>query len=118
MTGVSPNNSPINVIPALRNTIQNTSATVPNGFANPSSVNYLEPGYFAVPQMRLVSLTTFNLRLLKNTAFSIGKNMYFGQTTSFKIYYGPLTKYVTIVHFRLLKQYTQVLPKLQIYNLC
>ena len=42
------------------------------------------------------SLTTYNiqfpLRYIKNTAFSIDKNLYFGQTTYLKVYFGPTSK--------------------------
>lgn len=47
LTGVSQNNSVVNVIPALRNSNVATANT-PNLAANPSSVNYHEPAYFQV----------------------------------------------------------------------
>src|SRR5690606_32658305 len=34
----------------------------------------------------------FPLRLIKNTAFSIDKNLYFGQTSYLKVYFGPTSK--------------------------
>ena len=46
LNGVYPNNSTVGVIPALRNTTTSTTATVANGAANPSSINYIEPAYF------------------------------------------------------------------------
>ena len=94
LTGLSNSNSLVNVIPALRNTTQSTTATVANGAANPSSANYAEPAYFQVSAnaTQVVYNVQFPLRLLKNTAFSIDKNMYFGQTTYLKMYFGPLTK--------------------------
>ena len=79
------------------------NANIPNIPANPSSVNYQEPAYFALggnltangaplPNGTINALTTYNiqfpLRLIKNTAFSIDKNLYFGQTTYLKVYFG------------------------------
>ena len=48
LNGVYPNNSTVGVIPALRNTTTSTTATVANGAANPSSINYIEPAYWSV----------------------------------------------------------------------
>lgn len=95
MTGVSQNNSLVNVIPALRNANFNGNNTLAAGFAtNPSNVNYTEPSYFQVGALN--TAVTYNvqfpLRLIKNTVFSIDKNLYFGQTTYMKIYFGPLSK--------------------------
>lgn len=95
MTGISQNNSLVNVIPALRNANYNGNNTLTASFAaNPSSLNYTEPAYFAVGA--LDTAVTYNvqfpLRLIKNTAFSIDKNVYFGQTTYLKVYFGPLSK--------------------------
>ena len=74
---------------------------------NPSNVNYLEPAYFSLGGNvtaggaplnpgTINSLTTYNiqfpLRYIKNTAFSIDKNLYFGQTTYLKVYFGPTSK--------------------------
>ncbi len=93
MTGVSQSNSLNNVIPALRNS-NVAVANVANLAANPSSVNYMEPAYFQVGALNTaVSYTVqFPLRLIKNTAFSVDKSMYFGQTTYLKVYFGPLSK--------------------------
>ena len=83
LTGIYANNSVVNVIPALRNSSINTTANVPNLLANPSSTNYTEPAYFNVSTLNgAVSYTIqFPLRLIKNSIFSIDKNLYFGQTT-------------------------------------
>ena len=48
LNGVYANNSTVGVIPALRNTTTSTTATVANGVANPSSINYFEPAYWSV----------------------------------------------------------------------
>ncbi len=99
MTGVYANNSVVNVIPALRNAnvaISNVAALA----ANPSSINYMEPAYFQVASAisgaaqagNMLYNVQFPLRLIKNTALSIDKNMYLGQTSYMKIYFGPLSK--------------------------
>ncbi len=91
--GMHVSNSLINVAPALRNS--NIAITnIENRPLNPSSVNYNEPAYYAVSANNGgVSYTVqFPLRLIKNTAFAIDKNMYFGQTTYLKVYFGPLSK--------------------------
>ncbi len=94
LTGVYGNNSVVGVIPALRNSTTSTTATVANGAANPSSMNYSEPAYFSVSAT--ATAVTYNiqfpLRLIKNSVFSIDKNLYFGQTTYLKVYFGPLSK--------------------------
>ncbi len=100
MTGVSQNNSVINVIPALRNANYNGNNTLTASFpANSSSVNYTEPAYFnvgAISAAGVAGAVTYNvqfpLRLIKNSAFSMDKNMYFGQTTYMKVYFGPMSK--------------------------
>ena len=81
MTGVSQNNSVTNVIPALRNS--NVAVTnVANLAANPSSVNYLEPAYFAVGALSGAAVAgavqyniQFPLSLIKNSALSVDKNI-------------------------------------------
>ena len=82
------------VIPVLRNTTTSTTATVANGAANPSSVNYFEPAYFIVSAN--ATAVTYNiqfpLRLIKNSVFSIEKNLYFDATTYLKVYFGSLSK--------------------------
>ena len=93
MTGVSQSNCVVNVIPALRNANYNGNNTLTVSFpANPSSVNYTEPGYFAVSTLGVNVNVQFPLRLIKNSAFSVDKNMYFGATTYLKMYFGPLSK--------------------------
>jgi len=94
LTGVYPNNSVVNVIPALRNSSINTTTNQSNLAANPSSVNYTEPAYFQVSALNgaVSYVVQFPLRLIKNSVFSIDKNMYFGQTTYMKVYFGPLSK--------------------------
>jgi len=92
--GISSNNSVVNVIPALRNKTVSTTTTVADGAANPSVINYSEPAYFAV-SANATAVTykiQFPLRLIKNSVFSIDKNLYFGQTTYLKVYFGPLSK--------------------------
>ena len=93
LTGVSQSNSVVNVVPALRNS---TIAVIntPNGAANASSVNYLEPAYFSVSAAATaVTINVqFPLKLIKNSIFSIDKNLYFGQLTYLKLYFGPLSK--------------------------
>ena len=99
MTGIYANNSLVNVAPALRNS-NNTTTNQPNLAINNSSVNYTEPAYFqvasAISGAGVAGSTTYNvqfpLRLIKNTAFSVDKNMYFGQTTYMKVYFGPTSK--------------------------
>lgn len=94
LVGVGSNNSVVNVIPALRNSTVSTSATVDNGDTNPSSINYSEPSYFLVSatNTEVKYRIQFPLQLIKNSVFSIDKNMYFGQTTYLKVYFGPLSK--------------------------
>ncbi len=94
MTGVSQNNSVVNIIPALRNS-NILAANTPNLAANPSSINYGEPAYYNVTPLvdtAVSYLVQFPLRLVKNTALSIDKNLYFGQTTYMKVYFGPMSK--------------------------
>ena len=57
-------------------------------------MNYLEPAYFSRSALGGGVSYTVNLplRLIKNTAFAIDKNMYFGQTTYLKVYFGPISK--------------------------
>ena len=100
MTGLTQSNSVVNVIPALRNANYNGNNTLTASFpTNPSNANYIEPAYFAVSaitgaaQVGSVQYNVqFPLRLIKNTAFAVDKNMYFGQTTYLKVYFGPLSK--------------------------
>lgn len=93
LTGVSQNNSLVNVIPALRNS-NNTDANTPNLAAYPSSVNYTEPAYYKVtPTATALEYNVqFPMRLIKNTAFAIDKDMYYGNTTYLKLMFGPITK--------------------------
>lgn len=94
LTGVYNNNSVINVVPALRNTTVSTTATVPNGAINPSNVNYAEPAYFAVSgnAAPVTYNVQFPLKYIKNSIFSVDKDLYFGQTCYLKVYFGPLSK--------------------------
>lgn len=96
LVGVGHSNSVANIVPALRNSnYTNANTTNPDGWPiNSSSVNYTEPAYFGVSNINeAVTINVqFPLRLLKNTAFSVDKNMYFGQTTYFKMYFGPTSK--------------------------
>jgi hypothetical protein len=99
MTGVSQSNSVVNVVPALRNT-NVLVANTPNLPANPSSLNYLEPGYFqvasAISGAGVAGQVTYNvqfpLRLIKNSLFSVDKDLYFGATTYMRLYFGPMSK--------------------------
>ncbi len=98
LTGVSQSNSVVNVVPALRNAnvaISNVAALA----ANQSNINYMEPGYLTVGAVSGAGvagsqelLYQFPLRLIKNSVFSVNKNLYFGQTTYMKIYFGPTSK--------------------------
>ena len=103
LTSVGCSNTPAGNIPALRN--QNmTNATVAAGADYPSSINYDEPGYFSVgqasapgaapnPALGDVSYSVqFPLGLIKNSLFSLDKNLYFGQTIYMKLYFGPISK--------------------------
>ena len=93
LTGIYCNNSLVNTVPALRNS--NTGTTnVANGVSSPSAINYTEPAYFTVTAANTANTyyVQFPLRLIKNTAFSIDKNLYFGQTTYLKMYFGPISK--------------------------
>lgn len=93
LIGAYRNNSLVNVIPALRNSNVNVTNTAGLN-ANPSDINYTEPAYFQVSANdTAVSYNVqFPLRLIKNTAFSVDKNLYFGQTTYLKVYFGPTSK--------------------------
>ena len=94
LVGTGPSNSPVNVLPALRNSNLG-STNVNNNPINPSNINYLEPAYFNCGALNgIVSFNVqFPLRLLKHTAFEVDKNLYFGgQTSYFKVYFGPLSK--------------------------
>lgn len=90
--GLYPSNSLVNAVPALRNGY--AQATTPITTVNPSSVNYLEPAYFTVGALN--TALTINcmlpLRRIKNTAFAIDKDLYYGQLSYLKLYFGPLSK--------------------------
>lgn len=94
LNGISENNSVVNVIPALRNSNITAATGAITLQPNPSSLNYREPAYFQVSAN--ATAVTYNiqfpLRLIKNTAFSIDKNLYLGQTSYLKLYFGPLSK--------------------------
>lgn len=93
LNGIGSSNSPINVAPALRNSNM-TSVTVDNGPAYQANINYQEPAYFQVSAN--ATAVTYNvqfpLRLIKNSIFSINKNLYMGQSTYLKLYFGPASK--------------------------
>jgi hypothetical protein len=90
---VGQSNSPVNVVPALRNSTFQTTNT-PNGPTHESSVNYLEPGYFYVGEINteVKYKVQIPLRMIKNSFLSCNKNIYFGQNTYLKLYFGPLSK--------------------------
>ena len=79
LNGVYPNNSTVGVIPALRNTTTSTTATVANGAANPSSVNYFEPAYFTVSAELCIQyrqkFVFWTDNILKGLLWSIVKNL-------------------------------------------
>ena len=92
-TGTYANNSLANTVPALRNaTILNTNPA--GAAANPSNLNYTEPAYFTVVPAGVVGTfnVNFPLRLIKNSIFSIDKDLYYGQITYLKLYFGPISK--------------------------
>ncbi len=93
LTGIYASNSPINVVPARRNS-NITNITTAGRAPTDSKINYTEPGYFDVAPLNTAVTydVSFPLRLIKNTAFSIDKNMYLGQTSYLKLYFGPLSK--------------------------
>lgn len=91
--GTYANNSLANMVPALRNaTILNTNPA--GAGANPSSVNYMEPAYFTVTAAQTIGTynVNFPMRLIKNSIFSIDKDLYYGQITYLKLYFGPISK--------------------------
>lgn len=85
-----PSNSLVNVVPALRNGRGAAGAAQ----AQPSAQNFTEPAYFNVSA--LAAPATYNvlfpLRLIKNSIFSINKNLYFGQLMYMKLFFGPISK--------------------------
>ena len=93
MNGVSPSEVSRAGIPAFRNSTV-ADVNTPGGLANNSSVSFDEPAYLTAGAVNAIVTykIMFPLRLIKNTAFSIDKNLYFGQTTYFKVYFGPLSK--------------------------
>lgn len=95
MTGTSQSNSVVNVTPALRNANYNGNNTLTTGFAaNPSSINYTEPGYFGVggANADVTLYVQFPLHLIRDSLFSINKSLYFGQVIYLKLYFSPLSK--------------------------
>jgi len=93
LNNIGASNVQLNAIPALRNSNM-TTGNVDNGPGFSSSINYLEPAYFSVsPNATAVTYNVqFNLGKIKNTVFSIDKNLYFGQTMYLKLYFGPVSK--------------------------
>jgi len=82
-----PNNSLVNVVPALR-----YSATA--GTPAPSSVNYTEPAQLQVGGLNsdVTIQCMLPLKHIRNTAFAIDKNFYYGQNSYLKLFFGPLSK--------------------------
>jgi len=84
--------------PAIRNSTMNTNGVVAIAPTYPSSLSYVEPGYFtssavggaAVPN--LVYNIQFPLKFIKNSVFSIDKDIYLAQTSYLKLYIGPINK--------------------------
>ncbi|HRP37414.1 MAG TPA: hypothetical protein PLS50_06425, partial [Candidatus Dojkabacteria bacterium] len=77
LTGMSRNNSVVNVVPALRNSTT-AGVNTPDGPAYPSSINYEEPGYFKVTPVANQELTyevQFPLGLIKNSLFAVNKDL-------------------------------------------
>lgn len=60
----------------------------------PSSLTGFEPQYFSVGTIdgAVTYNVMFPLKMIKNTLFAMDKNVYFGQVTYMKIYFGPLSK--------------------------
>lgn len=87
-----------NSIAGLRNSNMrpvNTAAGAPYN----ANLNYVEPTYFNVGPVgdgAGAGNITYNvqvpLKMIRNTAFSVNKNMYFGQTTYLKMYFGSISK--------------------------
>lgn len=85
--GLYPSNSLNNAVPALRNGTTN----VPN----PSSLSYIEPAYYNVSGVntQVVINCMLPLRLIKNSVFSIDKDLYYGGQLSYlKFFMGPIAK--------------------------
>lgn len=93
LIGVSRNNCLANMVPALRNG-NFTDANLANQPAYASSVNYTEPAYYKVTPTNtpLVYQVQFPMGLIKNTAFAINKDMYYGGITYLRLTFGPITK--------------------------
>jgi len=86
-------NTVVNLVPAFRNSNilpVNTAGLA----ANPSKINYTEPAYFSVTASATPYTynVNFPMRLIKNSIFSIDKDLYFGQLTYLKLYFGPVSK--------------------------
>lgn len=91
LTGVGPSNTVTTMIPALRNSnMENTN--VDDGPDNPSSVNYLEPAYFNVGTYatEVEYNIQFPLRLIKNTLFSVDRDLYFSNYLSQSVFWTHL----------------------------
>ena len=98
LDGVGLSNSGNNGIKALRNSNM-TPANVNAGQAYNSNLNYVEPSYFnkgAVGDGAFAGQVMYNvqvpLKMIRNTGFSVNKNMYFGQTTYLRMYFGSIDK--------------------------
>ncbi|HRP37573.1 MAG TPA: hypothetical protein PLS50_07235, partial [Candidatus Dojkabacteria bacterium] len=91
-------NSLKNSLAGLRNSNM-TPANFNAGAAYSANLNYVEPTYFnrgAVGNGAVAGLVTYNvqvpLKMIRNTVFSVNKNLYFGQTTYLKMYFGSINK--------------------------
>ena len=93
LNGVGKSNSVVNVVPALRNSTMTTNNPA-NNPPYPSSVNYTEPAYFKVSAnaTAVVYNVQVPLGLIRNSAFSINKDIYLGQTSYLRLYFGPVSK--------------------------
>ncbi|HRP36490.1 MAG TPA: hypothetical protein PLS50_01635 [Candidatus Dojkabacteria bacterium] len=94
LTGLGRSNCNKGIVPALRNTTQSTTATVDNGADNDSFMTDVEPAYFNVGEDNtdVTYHIQFPLRLIKNTLFSIDKNLFFGKASYLSLYFGTISK--------------------------
>lgn len=82
-----PANGLINAVPSLR-----VGPLAQSPFS--SSMNYSEPAYVAVGAIStaVVINCVLPLRMLKDTLFSVDKDIYMGQPSYLRIYFGPISK--------------------------
>jgi len=90
MNRLYPSNALANVVPAIRNGENRDNLTA----TNPSNQNYREPAYWAVGALNTAVNYTVQLPLdtIKNTVMSMDKNLYFGQISYIRVYFGPISK--------------------------